>query len=420
MYLCQKQKRIVSKKIITIKNKTIMKKYLFLALGVAALTSCSSDEVTELNQGNEIKFAVVADNDSRAADIYCNNNLMEDFTLYASTDQNKDFIVAETYENDGNSTSYTTGDEGSVRYWPENDALNFYAIKNAELDWEAGQAPTGDFTVAPTVGAQVDFVYSVERSDDNTGVTKDETNNGTVTLNFRHALSQIEFQAKNENPDLWVEILNVKVGNAKSEGDFTFPNVSTKDNYENHTGAVTPNEEAGVITWTNQATPENYKLDADLSSPVTLLSTQGVQPITYVQEDLTTYTNSMLLLPQTTAKWNGTEGSFLAVKCRIWNIIGGDTNTKVLLYGDANGDGTAEGRWAFVPVDFSWAPGCKYIYTFNFTKGGNAGFDDSAGEEKPSNIPVLVNLTVDVTVDDFEPKAPTNTPMEVEPFDLNP
>ena len=390
-----------------------MKKYLFLALGVAALTSCSSDEVTELNQGNEIKFSVVADNDSRAANIYCNNNLMDNFTLYASTG-NKDFIVDEVYNNDNGEFKTT-----AKRYWPENDALDFYAIKNAELTWNAGQIPTGDFTVESVVGDQVDFVYSVEK-----GKKKSDQDvvDGKVTLNFRHALSQIEFQAKNENPDLMVEILNVKVGNANSVGEFTFPNVSTKDNYVNHTGAVTPNEEAGVITWANQATPVNYKLDADVTA-VTLLKDDQVHPITYVKGDLTTYTNSMLLLPQTTAKWDGTKGSFLAVKCRIWNIIkdtNGDITDQVLLYGDKNNDGDGEGRWAFVPVDFNWAPGCKYIYTFNFTNGGNAGFDDSEGEDKPSNTPVLVNLTVDVTVDDFEPKDPANTPMEVEPFDLNP
>lgn len=390
-----------------------MKKYLFLALGVAALTSCSSDEVTELNQGNEIKFSVVADNDSRAANIYCNNNLMDNFTLYASTGD-KDFIVDEVYNNDNGEFKTT-----AKRYWPENDALDFYAIKNAELTWDAGQIPTGDFTVEPVVGDQVDFVYSVEK-----GKKKSDLDvvDGKVTLNFRHALSQIEFQAKNENPDLMVEILNVKVGNANSVGDFTFPNVSTKDNYVNHDGAVTPNPGAGVITWANQATPVNYQLDADVTA-VTLLKDDQVHPITYVKGDLTTYTNSMLLLPQTTAKWDGTKGSFLAVKCRIWNIIkdtNGDITDQVLLYGDKNNDGDGEGRWAFVPVDFNWAPGCKYIYTFNFTNGGNAGFDDSEGEDKPSNTPVLVNLTVDVTVDDFEPKDPANTPMEVEPFDLNP
>lgn len=387
-----------------------MKKYLFLALGVAALTSCSSDEVTELNQGNEIKFSVVADNDSRAQTVFCNNNLMDNFTLYASTGD-KDFIVDEVYNNDNGEFKTT-----AKRYWPENDALDFYAIKNAELTWDAGQIPTGDFTVAPTVSAQVDFVYSVEK-----GKKKSDQDvadaNGKVTLNFRHALSQIEFQAKNENPDLMVEILNVKVGNAKSEGDFTFPNVSTTDNYVNHGGTVTVNDKAGVITWANQATPVNYQLDADVTA-VTLLKDDQVHPITYVKGDLTTYTNSMLLLPQTTEKWDGTEGSFLAVKCRIWNIIkdtNGDITDQVLLYGDADKNTPGyEGRWAFVPVGFNWAPGCKYIYTFNFTNGGNAGFDDSDGEDKPSDTPVLVNLTVGVTVDDFEPKAPIDTQMKTE------
>lgn len=389
-----------------------MKKYLFLALGVAALTSCSSDEVTELNQGNEIKFSVVADNDSRAHAVYCNNKLMDDFKLYASTENNEDFIVGETYTNTNGVFSTS-----SKRYWPENDALNFYAITNADLDWTAGQTPTGSFTVNGTVGSQVDFVYSVELGKKK---SDEDVVDGKVALNFRHALSQIEFQAKNENPDLLVEILNVKVGNAKSAGDFTFPNESTKDNYVNHEGSATSNAEAGIITWKNQKTLANYVLDADIT-PLELLSTDGVQPVTYVEGDLKTYTNSMLLLPQTTDAWNGSEGAFLAVKCRIWNIIkdaNGAITDKVLLYGDADKAKEGyEGRWAFVPVKFDWAPGCKYIYTFNFTKGGNAGFDDSDGEDQPSDTPVLVNLTVDVSVDDFEPKdadGEDNTQMKTE------
>ena len=88
-------------------------------------------------------------------------------------------------------------------------------------------------------------------------------------------------------------------------------------------------------------------------------------------------------------------------------IVGGKVGEKitdgVVLYGDKNGDGEVEGRWAYVPVAFNWKPGYKYVYTFNFTNGGNAGYDDSNGNDKPGNVAVLLPLTVDVTVDDFQP-----------------
>ena len=62
-----------------------MKKFFFLAIAATALASCSSDELVELKEGDEIKFTAVADNDSRAETVFCNNNLPADFQLYAAT-----------------------------------------------------------------------------------------------------------------------------------------------------------------------------------------------------------------------------------------------------------------------------------------------------------------------------------------------
>ena len=125
----------------------------------------------------------------------------------------------------------------------------------------------------------------------------------------------------------------------------------------------------------------------------------------------------MLLLPQLgTEAWDGTTGAFLAVKCVINNIIkdeDGNITDRVVLYGDADTDEVGcEGRWAFVPVVFNWKPGYKYVYTFNFTNGGNAGYDDGNGADKPGNVAVLLPLTVNVTVDDFQPATGSTEDME--------
>ena len=47
----------------------MMKKYLFIALAAAAMTSCSQDEVMDAIQGEEIKFSnAFVENATRATD----------------------------------------------------------------------------------------------------------------------------------------------------------------------------------------------------------------------------------------------------------------------------------------------------------------------------------------------------------------
>lgn len=383
-----------------------MKKFFYVAVAATALASCSSDQLVDLKEGDEIKLSVIADNDSRAETIFCNYNLPESFQLYAATvastgKEAQDFIVDEKYVR---TSGVTYERDGVNRYWPENDALNFYAVKNAEITWEAGEVPTGSFEVDDDVESQLDFVYAA-----NPNQSK-PTSGSAVALNFRHALSQIEFKVANANPDLEIIVKNVKVGNALSKGNFTFP-ATTAEEWENHNqGDEDMTDDGSVIAWASQNTPINFTLAEDFDD-VAVLSTDPVTALTFETDDAENanfaeiYEKSMLLLPQLTTAWNGTEGGFLAVKCVINNIIkeGENITDRVVLYGDNDGDGEAEGRWAFVPVKFDWKPGYKYVYTFNFTNGGNAGYDDSNGNDKPGNVAVLLPLTVDVTVDDFQP-----------------
>lgn len=408
-----------------------MKKYLFLALGVAALTSCSSDEVTELNQGNEIKFSVVADNDSRAANIYCNNNKMTSFTVYANVGST-DFITNEEFtEENGVFVS-----NESKRYWPEYDAVDFYAFQNLNgtFNWSAGSTPTvTGYTPETTISEQKDFVYATET---------DETKpaNGTLGINFRHALSQIEFQAKNENPDLWVEILDVKVGNAKSVGNFTFASESTKDVIVDHnqTGTTTPTDGTSRGSWdawvAGATTNYDYTIGTEFGAAIPVAYTT-VENDKIVKLSINTtideegnytkgYAKSMLLLPQTSVAWTtaAKTGTYLAVKCRIWNIVDGDETKKVLLYGDANNNDQVdegEGRWASVPVKFEWEPGKKYVYTFNFTNGGNAGYEDDTNGD-PTETAVLIPMSLTFTVDDFQVGENSTENMETVPVQQDP
>lgn len=373
-----------------------MKKYLFLALGVAALTSCSSDEVTELNQGNEIKFSVVADNDSRAHTVYCNNNLMESFNLYACYEDSKTFIDGDVYTvaNDGSATG------NHSRYWPETGNLDFYATVNGTATlgtWPA--APTiADFEILTDVTAQKDLLYAVAPDK---GKTAD-----AITLNFRHALSQIEFRAKNTNADLHVEVTAVRVGRVNSIDTYNLPTGATDtDKYDIHqTPSATDRNVANEGKWTtpwanNLGTLKDYEVSFD----AIVADADGADlTITANTEHAATETNSLLLLPTiwdgndagttawqvpTSGGFTSYDGTYLAVKCTIWNVMGATVNKTddAVLHDDA---------WAIIPVEFNWAEGKKYIYTFVFGKG-------NAGYEEDSTDPVLWPIKLDVDVDDF-------------------
>ena len=405
-----------------------MKKFFYVAIAATALASCSSDNLVDLKEGDELKIAAVADNDSRAADVWCNNNLMPSFVLFADAYSTqgtyKTFINAETYTNDGSSSTYSAPD-GITRYWPENDKLSFYAISGvdaSDINWTAGRAPhTNEITIKQNVREQVDIVYAVQPK-----VAK--TSTGVVTLNFRHALSQVEFMAKNGNPEeLEIEILDVRVGNVYSTGELYLPTETSDKNVQNH---ATDNGEVFVSQqniWNNNSvstlddltyfdiTKDNFGAAVVLDEEAKSL-TISTDADTKEEEDATenVTNNSMLLLPQSQTAWDGEKGAYLAVKCNIYNLVTVNGATeKVLLYGDKNDDGVAEGRWAYVPVAINWQPGYKYVYTFNFADGTNAGYEDS-DSELPGTNPVLVNLTIDVTVDDFEPAAGEDIEMVAE------
>ncbi|MBO5407603.1 MAG: fimbrillin family protein [Bacteroidales bacterium] len=390
-----------------------MKKTLLIAaLAFAALVSCSKDQVVQLNQ-DEIKYSVVAENATKAAEIFCAYNYMDGFTVYA------DYKVS-----GGGPILYINGDEMNVsdagvvsykngtptRYWPTVDANNtmdFYAIangpdgSNGTFNKTTSGAPTiTGYIVNGTVGEQVDMLYAV-----NAGVN----NNGSVALNFRHALSLIEFRAKNENENIKVTVTGVKVGGVKSVGTFTYPLASTSSQNTEHTDN-TADAELNAGTWSGQATVAEYEV-AFTDVELTL---NDVKPLTYKeshnQKPSTNYTsyfaNSMILLPQELdSPWDknnanlgtASNGAYLAVECTICN---NDASSTQLHTG-----------YAYMPLGDAlnpptWKPGKKYVYTFVFGDG-NGGYTDQGQ-------PVLSDISYTVTVDDFDAFAGGNSDVEME------
>lgn len=382
-----------------------------------AMASCSQDETIGINHdGDEITFNVVTNNATRAADVYCNQNLPGGFYVSAISDGktyiDKDHVVK------GSDGKWTN--QSGTRYWPET-AVDFYAHVNGgdAYKWNNGSPKFEGFTVNNTVGSQVDLLYAVEKN-------QSKTNDGQVILNFRHALSQIVFQAKNTNENLYVEIAGVSVANVGGTNTFTFPSVNTETNiihndYDADGDGVYEDREFGSInyddgswgTWDNLTSgTEKYDVDFDKTS---VPGTNTLVSLTTKNDAGEYNSNAMLLLPQNTTAWDpetnpkpaassGNTGSYLLVDCAIFNVAGDDyTDGDVCLWGEQI-DGKWEPKELAIPVAFDWQQGKKYVYTLVFGEG-NGGYDpDPDPDPDPDDPdPVLVPITFEITVDEFVP-----------------
>ena len=380
-----------------------MKKIVSGIAVLMLLVSCSKEEVIDVNHdGDEITFDVVTNSATRAADVYCNNNMPKEFYVSAISD-GMSYIDEDHIANENGSWVNKSG----VRYWPATP-VDFYAYynDNGSYQWSVAEgkavAKFVNFTVNGSVAAQQDLIYAVKTNQSKPG---EDAANTPVALNFRHALSQIVFQAKNTNANLYVEISGVDVVNVGDTNTFTFPSVNTDNNIVDHEGATTdyPAGADGWGTWAELTSgTASYAVAFDAvavkgdNTVVALTTTDDSEkPGEY-------NANTMLLLPQTTTAWDAesklgeTSGSYFLVNCIIKNVkdgsgVAGDED--VYLWGAANAP-----KKLAIPVTFNWEQGKKYIYTLVFGEG-NGGYDPEPDDPTPD--PVLVPITFTVSVDDF-------------------
>lgn len=395
-----------------------MKKVLLGTLAVLTLAACSKDEVVQQNPNDAISFTATTNKAiSRAADGYCNKEKPKNFDVWAKVGETN-YFAKTNYKYDSESDSWKINTlDGSVRYWPAGGvdffaALNYTgAAADAAVVWDATQTKPlviNNYQVEAAPEDQKDFIYAV-----NIGATKATP---TAPLNFRHALSQIEFMAQNDNQNIYVEVTGVKVVNVADKANFTFPTESTGDNFESHSQG-TDNDYAtrkrgtwslatGTATYTMSATDGNTTVPKEVPGNNTAveLTTQNKTGKEYSDQTLYVmpydFTDASAVAP-----WDGTDKpvdaknssdgasytkhAYFVLTCKIWNVAAGNgtkDTSGVLLY---NGDIAV-----LIPTTTVWEQGKRYVYTFKFTKDGNGGID-------PDGKPVFTPITLSVTVDDF-------------------
>lgn len=370
-------------------------KYLLVtALSAAALTACNNDEVLEVNQGRGISFQVATEAATRAA--ATTTNSIDEFMVWGFTQEDpaktlmKDLSVSKT----GSEWTYT----GTI-FWPA-APVNFYSISPEPVSGKVSEGAVSitsneqkitGFTVNTDQSQQVDLLYAVNKEE-----TKDEHETTPVSINFRHALSQIVFKAKNTNENLKVIVKGVKIGNIKKAGDFTYPNSTTES------GTITTGTQG---SWTSVQTPETFSAGV---TELTLDGVQDAQNLTTQNNDI--YTGALFMIPQALTPWepettgalsDENKGVYFLVDCQILS----GTNKDIQVWPSDASQTHAE---VAIPASkLAWEQGKKYIYTFTFSEGG--GY--VPGEE-PDPDPTLIGIDFNVTVDEFKDGGEQDIDME--------
>ena len=427
------------------------------------MASSCSDEVVSTADNQVLSFEVVAEQATRAEQVYCNSYLMRNFQLWARQDNGNPYIDNETCTRQGDTNSYTLP---ASRYVPKNDMyLEFYAVYNTQKATgdansegfhytHTGAAEGGNtkyivFTPAPEAKDQKDLLYAASRYRSTTDISS-----GVIGLNFRHLLSQVVFKAQVTNEHLHVEIDEIKFCNLKSTGKWTpvsgldqFTNRNLNGHASAEAGANSPSyADKEIGSWTSWNTKEyttgllqeTYDEKRSNGTSLSTVKVTGAIQVPYnngavknLTEETntvdghtnnTSFTHSFLLLPQTTTAWNpatpakpaSQAGAYMLVKCKIWNVSdpslgvirdpnnGANRDTPLWYTKSGNTETT---RYVAIPVNVNWQSGRKYTYKLVFGKTTFGGYDPESGKK------VLVPIEVKVTVDDFVKVTQPNTNM---------
>lgn len=218
------------------------KSFLMLGLAVAAMTSCTNDEVLEQNQSTQkaIGFETFVNKGTRTISETTNPALdgenavtgLKKFYVYGYHGNVTDFngaTVSGTY--DANSTDNPKikwTHTGETKYWA-NGTYYFaaYANGNSADAWSnvsfANQILTiPNYSVSYTTGAQT---ATTTDAPDLVAAIKTETGTmqrtAKVNFTFKHLLTKIKFHIVNNNTQgLTVDITDVVVSNVKNTGTF--------------------------------------------------------------------------------------------------------------------------------------------------------------------------------------------------------
>lgn len=299
-----------------------MKKILLAAMAALAITGCSQNEEFEnAEQNAEIKIGTSVV--TRAEPMVTAN--FKEFKAfgYSHTEAAYGASVKGTSILDGtfiseDQTNWTEKDSKKF-YWPAEGYVTFFGYSPASLPngstytyADAGGYPTITYSVNNVITDQVDFLVAKLENETKT------TNAGSVSLAFKHALTQVVFKLKGDDPNVIYNVTNIKFNALKTTGTYNYA-----DNL-----------------WTPADTPTaDYSIDLTANNEFT---GGDVNTITLEAKD-----QVMILMPQTVTD-AVVEVTFSATKNNVEIFKSGVKTAK---------------------LSGAWAAGEKYVYTLLLKAG---------------------------------------------------
>lgn len=291
-----------------------MKTNLFLlGMAVAALSSCTNEEVTDVAQNRAIKFNQFVENNTRVVTELNGNSELTSFYVFGKFGSAKGNYDTQIFNNELQTTSY---------YWVADKNYIFGAYANGD----GGQLNSSEVSFKANDGILTFSNYTPDDAKDLVAAIsenvecKDAVNQGPVSLNFQHMLSQVKFTFKTTDGDEYT----------LSISDLKFNAL--------HTATCTYTKANNTIEWTGDTNNDYVYL--------------GIADVADVAKNNTVSSESKLVIPQN--KTNQLKVTFTAT------ITGAGLDKKTAdfeatLDVDANIAGTSDAN--------TWMPGYRYNYT---------------------------------------------------------
>ena len=337
------------------------KSILMLGLAVAAMTSCTNDEVMEVNQNNLIKFESFVNKGTRAVTETTNANLAQFYVLGGYGDDKYDNVFDNiAFVKDGSTNTWKPSKSQNEAEWTAN-VYRFAAYANQNTSEELSPVfdKNGLTFTDYIVGDTKDLVAALSGDIDNRKLDKQN-----VPLEFNHMLSQVKFTFTNSDDTHTMGVSNISVSNVNnkgtgtlSSGGISWKNLNTANDYTlNYAG-----------TSTNVAVSKSYNPDYQMVIPQTLNTSGKEIQITFT---ITFYDG------------NGA-------------VVSTETFENVSLVYD-NDKTVGEGNKNFE----AWKPGYRYNYTASFPADPKkirftATVTDWVTQDTPANNPTAGDKQMD-------------------------
>ena len=340
------------------------KAFYMMAAAAIALSSCSSEETTDVAKSSSITFRTSVGLNSRGAEL--------------TTDNLKEMWVSAFYQSNGQSyfedqkftketgTGTSTFIPEAPQYWQEGRTYKFVAISPEKTTWPVtptiakDKVTCTDLAPVTTITEQKDLIIGA------VDATSANHNTNGVDLTLNHILSQIQIKVKSDNEHIVYRIKGIRIVNvAKDKGTLTYSTTDNKANWDLNTGQK--------VTY-SYTFPQPIVLDG---------KTDGVK-----EAVLTGDKGGAMIIPQTFTAWDGNKvtdlapyngGTYISLLLNVKAVKG----TGYMYPAGAQGENSY--GWVAVAVpNTEWQIGNKYIYTLDMSTGCGK-VDPVDPEENPGN-----------------------------------